>query len=97
MDFGMFVDFHIRNGKSQVDAFEEGFKHVEMGEKLGIALIEQGMIEDVADLYYLEKDRLLELERHVVDLSRVERAASNPSHEPPRGPRQDERLAVEGR
>ena len=39
MDFGMFVDFHMRNGKSQVDAFEEGFKHVKMGEKLGIDTI----------------------------------------------------------
>ena len=34
-----------------------------MGEKLGITLIEQGMVQDVADLYYLEKERLLELDR----------------------------------
>ena len=52
---------------------------------------------DTSQVERLRPGRLLELERHVVDLSRVERAASNPSHEPPRGPRQDERLAVEGR
>jgi DNA ligase (NAD+) len=34
-----------------------------MGWKLGVALIEQGLVEDVADLYYLKSEQLLELER----------------------------------
>ncbi|MCH7745741.1 MAG: NAD-dependent DNA ligase LigA [Chloroflexi bacterium] len=34
-----------------------------MGEKQGQTLIEQGMVKDVADLYYLDKDELLKLDR----------------------------------
>ena len=34
-----------------------------MGWKLGVALIEQGLVEDVADLYYLKSEQLLELDR----------------------------------
>ena len=34
-----------------------------MGGKTGAALIEQGLVQDVADLYYLEKESLLKLER----------------------------------
>ena len=34
-----------------------------MGWKLGIALIESGLVKDVADLFYLKADQLLELER----------------------------------
>ena len=34
-----------------------------MGWKLGIALIENGLVKDVADLFYLKAEQLLELER----------------------------------
>ena len=34
-----------------------------MGWKLGAALIESGLVKDVADLYYLETEQLLELDR----------------------------------
>ena len=34
-----------------------------MGWKLGAALIESGLVKDVADLYYLEAEQLLELDR----------------------------------
>ena len=34
-----------------------------MGEKLGVMLIENGLVKDVADLYYLKKEDLLGLER----------------------------------
>ena len=34
-----------------------------MGGKLGSALIEEGLVKDVADLYYLQEEDLLELER----------------------------------
>ena len=36
MDFGLFMDFRIRRGMTQVEAFEESFDQVEMAEKLGI-------------------------------------------------------------
>ena len=42
-----------------------------MGGKTGVALIEQGLVQDVADLYYLEKESLLKLERM------AEKSASN--------------------
>ena len=42
-----------------------------MGGKLGIMLINEGLVHDVADLYYLHKDRLLGLERM------AEKSASN--------------------
>ena len=34
-----------------------------MGGKLGMALINQGLVKDVADLYYLDKEDLLKMER----------------------------------
>jgi DNA ligase (NAD+) len=34
-----------------------------MGSKLGIVLINQGLVKDVADLYYLDREELLKLER----------------------------------
>ena len=34
-----------------------------MGGKLGVLLINNGLVKDVADLYYLKRDELLELER----------------------------------
>ena len=42
-----------------------------MGGKLGIALINQGLVKDVADIYFLAMDQLLELERM------AEKSASN--------------------
>ena len=42
-----------------------------MGGKTGVALIEQGLVQDVADLYYLEKESLLKLDRM------AEKSASN--------------------
>lgn len=36
MDFGMFTEFHIRNGVTQAEAFEESFRLVEEAERLGI-------------------------------------------------------------
>ena len=36
MDFGVFTDFHVRNGMSQAEAFEESFNQVEASERLGI-------------------------------------------------------------
>lgn len=39
MDFGAFVDFHIRNGKSQKQAFQEGFEHVRMADQSGFDTI----------------------------------------------------------
>ena len=36
MDFGMFTDFHVRKGMTQVEAFEESFNQVEASERLGI-------------------------------------------------------------
>ena len=35
MDFGAFVDFHIRNDKGQEHAFQEGFEHVRMADQFG--------------------------------------------------------------
>ncbi len=36
MDFGMFTDFHVRNGMSQAEAFKESFNQVDEAERLGI-------------------------------------------------------------
>ena len=36
MEFGSFVEFHLRSGMSQADAFEESFAHVDMAEELGL-------------------------------------------------------------
>jgi alkanesulfonate monooxygenase SsuD/methylene tetrahydromethanopterin reductase-like flavin-dependent oxidoreductase (luciferase family) len=36
MDFGMFTDFHIRQGMTQAEAFAESFTQVEAAEKLGM-------------------------------------------------------------
>ena len=54
-----------------------------MGGKTGAALIEQGLVQDVADLYYLEKESLLNLERMAEKsasnlLAGVERSKSRP-------------------
>ena len=39
MEFGSFVEFHMRSGLSQADAFEESFAHVDMAEELGLDTI----------------------------------------------------------
>ena len=54
-----------------------------MGGKQGIMLIEQGLVKDVADLYYLKKEDLLELERMAEKsvsnlLEAIERTKSRP-------------------
>ena len=54
-----------------------------MGGKTGVVLIEQGLVHDVADLYYLEKESLLKLERMAEKsasnlLAGVERSKSRP-------------------
>jgi len=36
MNFGMFTDFHVRQNRSQEEAFDESFRQVEEAEKLGI-------------------------------------------------------------
>jgi alkanesulfonate monooxygenase SsuD/methylene tetrahydromethanopterin reductase-like flavin-dependent oxidoreductase (luciferase family) len=36
MNFGIFTDFHMRDGKSQADAFKEAFAQVDTAEALGI-------------------------------------------------------------
>jgi alkanesulfonate monooxygenase SsuD/methylene tetrahydromethanopterin reductase-like flavin-dependent oxidoreductase (luciferase family) len=36
MNFGMFTDFHVRQNRSQAEAFDESFRQVEEAEKLGI-------------------------------------------------------------
>ncbi len=36
MEFGSFMEFHIRSGKAQAEAFEESFDHVDMAERLGL-------------------------------------------------------------
>ena len=36
MEFGSFMEFHIQEGKSQADAFQEAFAHVDMAEELGL-------------------------------------------------------------
>ena len=36
MEFGSFIEFHLREGLSQADAFEEAFAHVDMAEQLGL-------------------------------------------------------------
>ncbi|MDH3598573.1 MAG: LLM class flavin-dependent oxidoreductase [Candidatus Tectomicrobia bacterium] len=36
MNFGMFTDFHIRDDRTQADAFEESFRQVEAAEQLGM-------------------------------------------------------------
>jgi alkanesulfonate monooxygenase SsuD/methylene tetrahydromethanopterin reductase-like flavin-dependent oxidoreductase (luciferase family) len=35
MNFGMFTEFHMRDGKTQADAFDEHFQAVELAEELG--------------------------------------------------------------
>ena len=36
MDFGMFTEFHVREGMTQADAFEEHLKEVEIAEEMGL-------------------------------------------------------------
>ena len=36
MQFGSFMEFHCREGKSQADAFREAFGHIDMAESLGL-------------------------------------------------------------
>jgi alkanesulfonate monooxygenase SsuD/methylene tetrahydromethanopterin reductase-like flavin-dependent oxidoreductase (luciferase family) len=36
MEFGSFMEFHLREGYTQADAFDEAFEHVDMAEELGI-------------------------------------------------------------
>ena len=36
MDFGIFVDFDVRQGNSQADTFDESFRQIEAAEELGI-------------------------------------------------------------
>ena len=36
MDFGMFTDFHVREGMTQADAFAESFRQVEEADSLGV-------------------------------------------------------------
>ena len=35
-DFGVFTDFHVRNGMTQAEAFQESFDQVEASERLGV-------------------------------------------------------------
>ena len=36
MDFGMFTEFHVREGMTQADAFDEHLKEVEVAEEMGL-------------------------------------------------------------
>ena len=36
MEFGTFMEFHVREGMSQAHAFDESFAHVDMAEELGL-------------------------------------------------------------
>ena len=36
MEFGSFMEFHLREGESQAEAFRESFEHVRMAEELGL-------------------------------------------------------------
>ena len=36
MDFGIFTDFHVRDGMTQAEAFEESFDQVDAAEGLGV-------------------------------------------------------------
>ena len=36
MDFGMFTDFHVRQGMSQAEAFEESFNQIDRAEQMGM-------------------------------------------------------------
>ena len=36
MDFGFFTEFHVRDGRSEAEAFEEHFHEVEMADKMGL-------------------------------------------------------------
>lgn len=36
MDFGIFTDFHIRDGMTQAEAFEESFDQVDSAERMGV-------------------------------------------------------------
>jgi alkanesulfonate monooxygenase SsuD/methylene tetrahydromethanopterin reductase-like flavin-dependent oxidoreductase (luciferase family) len=36
MDFGIFIEFQVRRGRTQTEAFEESFALVEAAEELGI-------------------------------------------------------------
>jgi alkanesulfonate monooxygenase SsuD/methylene tetrahydromethanopterin reductase-like flavin-dependent oxidoreductase (luciferase family) len=39
MNFGMFTDFHIRDERTQADAFEESFRQVEAAEQMGMDVV----------------------------------------------------------
>ncbi len=47
------VEYFVSRGAMDIDSF---------GSQTGVLLIEQGLIADVADIYYLERDALLQLE-----------------------------------
>jgi alkanesulfonate monooxygenase SsuD/methylene tetrahydromethanopterin reductase-like flavin-dependent oxidoreductase (luciferase family) len=36
MEFGSFMEFHVRQGKSQLEAFRESFAHVDQAEEQGL-------------------------------------------------------------